>query len=166
LLIAGVAVALVGVLIVLDSIPGIPEEINGMIFLWTISAFFLGVHFRNSKHWWAVIPGGVLFVLGTIVLVQGFNLLDDGYTAFIFFAGLSLIFWYLYFYKHANVNLSWAAIVAVVLSAMALLIILDQLFDDFLGILFPFFLIGIGAWLVYRQRHSLQSKSVDENDKI
>ncbi|MBN2012271.1 hypothetical protein JW960_23275 [candidate division KSB1 bacterium] len=165
LLIIGVSATLIGVIIMLSSFHAMPDDLLGTAFVWIIGAIFIALHFRNSRYWWAIIPGGVLFVIGTIVLIDNYDLLDGSYTPIIFFLGLSAVFWYLYFYRQDGKKFRWPIYPAAALSAMAVIGLLEKHVDNFWSMLIPLCLIGAGFILILRQRGG-QNPAQKSDEKI
>jgi hypothetical protein len=94
----------------------------------------------QRKHWWAVIPAGVLWTLAAIVASENlFPRWDEGP---LFFAGLAGTFGYLFAYERQR----WAVFPAVALLVVG---VLSLSFTG--GWVFPALLIAAGVYAMKRQ---------------
>lgn len=124
-------------------------DLGAAMFLAAIGAGFLIIFFTNREQWWAIIPGGVLFSVAGVVVVDntGFAFLNP---ASVLFIGIGLTFGLLGLMStYLNTNLRWAYIPAAIMLVMGVVI-----FTPFVGALnwvWPLALIGVGAWLVLRR---------------
>jgi hypothetical protein len=127
-------------------IPQIGETWGAALFLGGIGLAFWVVYFTNREHWWAVIPGGVLF---TIALVAGLSSILEGIeTGGVFFLGLGLTFALLSFLPTPEGRMKWALIPAGVLLVMGLLITAAA--TAIINYLWPAALILGGIYLLFR----------------
>ena len=116
----------------------------GSYFLGFIGAGFALTYIRHPKHWWAVIPAGVLFTLSLVAgVTELLPALDPG---FLFFAGISATFGYLYTLPQGGKR--WAIYPAL---ATLILAVLSSSFTG--GWLLPLLLIGGGVYIL-RQKTS------------
>jgi hypothetical protein len=120
-IIPGFALLGLGALILLDELfPRVGEALGGAIFLGGIGLAFWVLYFIKREHWWAVIPGGVLF---TLALIAGLSAVFEGAElGGLFFLGLGLTFALLYFVPTPLGRMKWALIPAAVLVVMGVLI--------------------------------------------
>jgi hypothetical protein len=131
------------------ALAAISEDLAGFYFLGSIGAGFIFTYLQERKHWWAVIPGGVLVTLGTIVAAEEiFPRWDAGG---LFFAGLAATFGYLYAYERKR----WAIYPAVALLVIGLL---GLSFTG--GWVFPALLIAAGVYALSRSTKSVTPSPV------
>jgi len=127
-------------------VPQVGETWGAALFLGGIGLAFWVVYFTNQEHWWAVIPGGVLF---TIALVAGLSSILEGIeTGGVFFLGLGLTFALLSFLPTPEGRMKWALIPAGVLLVMGLLITAAA--TAIINYLWPAALILGGIYLLFR----------------
>lgn len=90
---------LLAMVVILGELPFIPSRwsgaLQGSIFLGGLGLGFLGVYLFRREHWWALIPGGVLLVLGTLPIVSEVHWASD-WIPLIFFGGIGGVFLLLY----------------------------------------------------------------------
>ena len=146
----GTVFVVFGLLSILNATGLFPNEIIGTFFLWGIAALFISSYIRDNDRWWTIIPGGIFLVLGCIVLIDAFNLLSDDLNGFIFLFGLSLVFWFLYLINDEKNKLSWAGIVAPILSVFSFFVLTDIWDNQLSDILFPLSIIFCGVYLIFR----------------
>ncbi len=108
-------------LIALDQFwPQVGDVLGGTIFLSGIGLAFWVIYFINRKHWWAIIPGGVMF---TLALIAGLESVFEGAElGGVFFVGLGLTFAILYLVPTPQGRMKWPLIPAAVLVVMGALI--------------------------------------------
>ena len=138
-------------LIALDQfLPRVGDALGGMIFLGGIGLAFWVIYFLNREHWWAVIPGGVMF---TVALIAGLDAVFEGAeTGGVLFLGLGLTFGLLSFLPTPQGRMKWALIPAAVLLVMGLLITAAT--TGILEYLWPAALIVVGLYLLFRMFRS------------
>ncbi|MGA9349039.1 MAG: hypothetical protein WBW48_09575 [Anaerolineae bacterium] len=137
----------IAALIALDEFwPQVGDAVGGALFLGGIGLAFWVIYFINRKHWWAVIPGGVMF---TLALVAGLESVFEGAEmGGVFFLGLGLTFGLLSFAPTPHGRMKWALIPAAVLLVMGLLI--TAITTGFLDVLFAAALILVGLYFLFR----------------
>ena len=138
-------------LITLDQfLPRVGDALGGTIFLGGIGLAFWVIYFLNREHWWAVIPGGVMF---TVALIAGLDAVFEGAeTGGVLFLGLGLTFGLLSLLPTPQGRMRWALIPAAVLLVMGLLITAAA--TGILEYLWPAALIVVGLYLLFRMfRH-------------
>lgn len=136
--------------------PQVGETWGAALFLGGIGLAFWVVYLTNREHWWAVIPGGVLF---TIALVSGLSSILEGIeTGGVFFLGLGLTFALLAFLPTPEGRMKWALIPAGVLLVMGLLITAAT--TAIINYLWPAALILGGIYLLFR---AFSSRSNQDN---
>jgi hypothetical protein len=146
-IIPGVTLIGLAALIALDQLlPTVGEVAGGALFLGAMGLSFWVIYLTNREHWWAVIPGGVLF---TLALVAGLSSVFDGLeTGGILFLGLGLTFGLLSVVPTPQGQMKWALIPAAVLSVMGLLVLGAAV--SLIGYIWPMALILIGLFLLLR----------------
>ena len=98
------------------------SDIGGAVFLASIGASFIAIFFTNREKWWAIIPGGALLSLASMVLVSqtGIGFLNP---VDVLFIGLGLTFGLLGLMStYLNTNLRWAYIPDAILLVMGIVI--------------------------------------------
>ncbi len=149
-LVVGLILIFLALIMVLDSFAIVTGDLIGSLFFWGVGSFFISIFIKNNGHWWAVIPGGIFLVLGFIVLIDAFNILDEEVFGFIFIFGLSLIFWFLYLIKDEKNKLTWAGIVAMLLTVLSFFVLKNEMDTDLANILFPISIIISGVFVIFR----------------
>lgn len=149
-LIAGLTFIFLSLIMILDSFDFIPSDVFGTLVFWGIGGLFISIFVRNNDRWWGIIPGGVFIVLGFLVLLDAFNILDNDLFGFIFMFGISLIFWFLYLIKDEKNKLHWAGIVAMSLTVFSFFVLKDEMDTTLTNILFPVSIILGGVFLIFR----------------
>lgn len=120
-IIPGFALLGIAVLIALDQfLPQVGEVLGGTLFLGGIGLAFWVIYFVKREHWWAVIPGGVLFTLASIAGLS--SVFEGAELGGVFLLGLGLTFGLLYFVPTPQGRMKWALIPAAVLGVMGALI--------------------------------------------
>jgi len=145
--IPGLALLGIAALIALDEFwPQVGDAVGGTLFLGALGLAFWIIYFINREHWWAVIPGGVLF---TLALIAGLSPIYEGPAmGGVFFLGLGLTFGLLSFLPTPRARMKWALIPAAVLVVIGLLI--TAITTRILDLLFAAALILVGLYLLLR----------------
>jgi hypothetical protein len=119
--IPGLALLGIATLIALDEFwPQVGDAVGGTLFLGALGLAFWIIYFINREHWWAVIPGGVLFTLALVTVAS--YVLGGDWAGGVFFLGLGATFGLLYFVPTPHGRMKWALIPAAVLLVMGVLI--------------------------------------------
>jgi hypothetical protein len=120
-IIPGFALLGLGALIALDEfLPSVGDALGAVIFLGGVGLAFWVIYFMNREHWWAIIPGGVMF---TLALIAGLESVFQGAElGGLLFLGLGVTFGLLYLVPTPQGRLKWALIPAAVLLVMGVLI--------------------------------------------
>lgn len=137
----GILTVLAGVVVLSLRAPG---EIVGALVLWGIALPFLVVYLSNRReHWWALIPGGVMLMVGLmplLALVTGSPNVIGG----VFFLGLAAVFGLIYALNPSGDDRAWAIYPAAVFLAVGVgVAILGSNW-------WPVVLIGLGVLLLLR----------------
>lgn len=147
-LIPAVFCAALGVIIFMENFSGFNEDLSGVILFWAGALVFAYFYINDNKKWWAVIPAGVLFTIGSVVIIETYNLLLYDLEGTVLFLGFGLTFIFLYLQRNEENKLQWAIWPGGILSAIALFIYIQSTdWMDFDFIL-PAILILVGAYLI------------------
>lgn len=140
--------AVLGAGVILESFIPFVSDLLGAGFMLAIFAVFAFVYTREPSQWWAVIPAGVAFTLGIVILVDSFNVMSSDMGGVVFFLGLGLTFYYLWSLRNDNANLSWAIWPSSVLLILAGVVYIDQV--DWLGdeYILPIILVFVGVLII------------------
>jgi len=149
-LVVGIIFLILGTFSILDSFRFISDGFIGVIFLWGLAAIFISIYIRNNKRWWAIIPGGAALILGFLVLVEEYRILDNDYFGFIFLFGMSLVFWFLYLIREDKNKFGWAQIVAIILMVVSFFVLSEEFDSQVTDILFPVSIIVCGGYLIFK----------------
>ncbi|MBC7251038.1 MAG: hypothetical protein H5T62_12235 [Anaerolineae bacterium] len=134
----------VGLIIFLNSVPGMPDEVGATFMLLCISLAFLGIFLGDRNQWWALVPAGVLIVIAIIpIAALG---LPGPVVPGLFFLGLGLVFAVLYLFSFSNPDLRWAKWPVIPLFLTGLLVI----FAAQLLTWWPLLLVLLGLILLVR----------------
>ncbi len=106
---------------------------------------FLNVYFSTRENWWALIPGSTLTAIG-LHIAMGIVLpsVTDFLGGAIIIGGIALSFWMIY---AARRDFWWAIIPAGILSSVALIEILDNVFPR--GEMDGLVVVGIGLTFLF-----------------
>lgn len=146
----GTFLLFLSIIVIVEHMGYLYGDLTGTLVLWSLAAAFLTIFLLKREQWWAIIPGGILFTIGLVVLLESGWYIDQDYYPVILFTGFSLPFWLLYFIRNEKNKLSWAIWPASILLAFAALLLGKVYFWDFDEFFFPGLLILIGGGLVYR----------------
>lgn len=145
--IPGFALLGIATLIALDQFwPELGDIVGGALFLGGIGLAFWVIYFINRKHWWAVIPGGVLFTLALVVGLE--SVFEGAEMGGVFLLGLGLTFGLLSLVPTPRGRMRWALIPAAVLLVIGLLITAAT--TGILEYLWAIALILVGLYLLFR----------------
>ena len=95
-------------------------ELEGWLFLASLASGFLVVFLIHDRHWWALIPAGVLYTLTVIAALEPLLSDRDAAEALVLFGGLSVTFLSLRLLP--SVQQRWAVWPAAGLAFIALLV--------------------------------------------
>ncbi len=126
------------------------EAWAGPLVLGGIGLSFWAVYLARREHWWAIIPGGVLFTLAAVAGIDTvFQRMERRVdTGGVFFVGLGLTFALVGLLPTPRGRMRWAFIPALVLVIMGLFIFAAA--EQLLNYLWPVALILFGLYLVFR----------------
>jgi len=95
---------------------------GGGFFLGALGLAFWVVYLTNRSRWWGIIPGGVLFTLAAISILNDTETLVSLNTDSLFFVGLGLTFLLVALLPNPTGKMEWAYIPAGVLVVMGALL--------------------------------------------
>ena len=108
----------IGILILLSEFfPRQEADWGGAIVLGGIGLSFWLVYLLHREHWWAIIPGGVLFTLAGVTIADAYISNSEG----IFFLGLGLTFCLVGLLSTPHGRMKWAYIPGGILLVMGIL---------------------------------------------
>jgi hypothetical protein len=117
---------------------------SGAIFLAFVGLPFLLIYIFHQRHWWAIIPGGVLLTLAGINLVVDKPAIEGG----LFFLGLALTFGLVYVLPKPAGKLKWALYPAGILLLLGIIVFLGV--TNISGYIWPLALLIGGGYVLYR----------------
>ena len=140
--------AVLGAGVILETFVPFASDLLGAGFMFAIFGVFAFVYTREPAQWWAIIPAGVAFTLGVVILVDTFHVMNSDMSGVVFFLGLGLTFYYLWSLRSDNPNVGWAIWPASVLLILSAIVYIDQ--ADWLGddYIFPLILVIAGVFLI------------------
>jgi len=140
--------AVLGAGLMLESFFPFADDLLGAAFMFSVFAVFAFIYTREPSSWWAVIPAGVCFTLGVVILVDTLQILDSDMGGVIFFLGLGLTFYYLWSLRHERMNLNWAIWPAIVLLFLAVITYIEQVNRLGGDYVFPLILVFVGVVII------------------
>jgi hypothetical protein len=147
-LIPGFTLLGLGVLIGISEYgPRSLDDLAAFIFLGSIGLSFWLIYFLNREHWWAIIPGGVLFSVAIIAGLEQVNVKDDVIVS-IFFLGLAATFGIIAVLPTPYGRMKWAWIPAGIMFLIGA-IIFSAAVSAF-KYLWPVAVIAFGLYILYR----------------
>ncbi len=137
----------IGALIFLNTTaPRISGAWGGSIVLGDLGLGFWLAYLVRRRHWWAIIPGGVLV---TLAIVAGLPKTLTGHVAgAVFFIGLGITFGLVYLLARTPRPMNWALVPALLLTLIGVFVLVSG--SPLLGLLWPLLLILLGGYLVLR----------------
>jgi hypothetical protein len=142
------------------SVVGLADELGGAAFLGAVSLAFWLVYLRNTEHWWAIIPAGVLLTLAGVAAMEG--LAPRAATGGPFFLGLAATFVLVYLLPSGGERMTWALIPAAVLFAVGVLVFLAT--SSLFRYVLPAAAVVGGGYLVFRALRQGEAGEQGETD--
>lgn len=127
----------------------IPGELIGTFVMLAIGAPFLYVYLRDHDNWWALIPAYTMAVIGGLILLAGFNIINGTMVAAYINFAIAAPFLYVYL---TNRNNWWALIPGGIMATIGL-----AFFVAGMAYLIPVFMILVGIYLLVRQTNGKKS---------
>lgn len=121
------------------------DELIATYIMTAIGLPFLYVYLRNRENWWALIPAYTMFVIGIMIGLIGFNILDDLMIPAYIFMAIAVPFLYVYYQNREH---WWALIPGGITGMMGLAFLLSASAAQLVG---PAIMILAGLWLLWRQ---------------
>jgi len=122
------------------------EDLGAAFFMAGLGLAFWIVYFTERENWWAIIPGGVLLTIASVVGLSSAQVEFE--VGGVFFLGLGLTFGLLALLPSAQGRMRWPLIPAAVLLVMGMLITAAA--GDLLKYVWPAALILVGIYVVSR----------------
>lgn len=160
------AAALLGAAIatLMDLDPGGLGQWSGASMIAVLSAGFWAIYLRDHRHWWAVIPAGVLLTVSLVTALAG--TVGGPGSGVAFLLGAALTFVLVAVLPGGASPRWWAWIPAgvLVLAAVAVLASVAEWFAV-LNVLWPIAVIGAGALLIGRALRRRRPPASDPTTK-
>lgn len=122
-------------------------DIGGALFLGSLGLGFFIIYLRTAlREWWAIIPGGVLLTLTSVIFVDSISILNGSLTSSIFMLGLGVTFALVYIAPTPAGRNRWAAIPAGILGAIGLVDLLSN--THLISVVIALGLIAVGIYLL------------------
>ncbi len=145
----------IGVAILIDATGIVDSSLIGTLLFWELAALFTVGYLRNSEKWGLIIPAGILFTLGLIVLMHNQSYVNDDLAGGTFFLGLGLTSGLLYLLH----RLEWARVAAIILILFSGFIYFTTTDSLLANLLLPVTFIALGSYLVLK---SVQNKPINK----
>jgi len=145
---AGIAAMFIGFAILVGSTRILPGQITGAAVLWIIGGLFLRIYLNKRETYWPIIPAGILFTIGLVVALEGFNLIYDVTIGALITFGIAATFGYLYSIRTEQNKLEWAKYPALGMLAVSVLIYFSDRHYGIGPIIFALLLIAAGIGLI------------------
>ena len=148
----------VAVMAFVSTVPGAPRESLTSVLFLALAAAFAVVYIADARNWWAIIPGGILLVLGVIILFSSRLTLNQ--SGVLLFVGIGLVFFLVYLLGPVKREVWWALIPGTALIVSGLFIyVLTEGQEQLLAKLWPLILIIGGLASLGRQLLSARAPS-------
>ncbi|MBX7234577.1 MAG: hypothetical protein K1X65_09355 [Caldilineales bacterium] len=135
--------ALIGLSVVNDNLAG---RFGGPLFLGSIGLGFWVVYLVRREQWWAIIPGGVLWSIGAMLIME--PIMGDENMVGVMFFGMAVTFVLVALLGQPRGKMNWAYIPAGVMLILA--VFLSAGSAQWLSLVFPIALIVGGGFLLLR----------------
>ncbi|MBN2000873.1 hypothetical protein JW935_25205 [candidate division KSB1 bacterium] len=144
----------------------IPVGVLWASLFWCGTISFGLVYQRNNNNWWAIIPAGVLFTLGTTIITSVYDLLDNDMEVVVLFLGFGLTFFTLWSIRNTENKLNWAIFPAIA----QLLLTFFLFFNSWPGLnrrwIFPAVFIAMGIILIFISLKNMNKTKKNEKNGI
>ncbi len=149
-LLVGAMLLFIGSAIFIEATGLVDDDYIAVVLFWGAAGLCGYGFLRNQEKWGWLIPAGVLFTLGTLVILDESRYLDDDLMGGTFFLGVGLTFSLLYLIRNERNRLEWAQIPALFLVLFSGLVYLKTVEVEIGAYLFPSILVATGTYLVLR----------------
>jgi len=147
----GSAFVLVGVMIFIAQNGFLPDQMIGTMWMWLIAGILYWVFQRDqNKNWWVLLFAGPLFVIGLVVLLEGFRLLRGDTIGVLIMLGFAATFVYIYTLRSPERKLDWAKFPAAAFFLIGVFILLAKEFHGAIPFVISGLFILTGLYLIYR----------------
>lgn len=124
------------------------EALMGLLLI-AIAIAFGVVYVANPRNWWAIIPGGILIVVGAVVALS--RRWDTDLLGTLLFVGFGLVFLLVYVLGKPKREVWWALIPSAALIVSGFFIyVLTAGQEQIIAKLWPVLAILLGGWLIGR----------------
>jgi hypothetical protein len=146
--IPGFALLGIGLLIGVDALfPELADSAGGGLFLSSLSLAFIAVLLRTGgEQWWAVIPGGILLILGLLLGVEPY--IGEDAFAGTFLLGIAATFALVYILPFPEGETTWALIPAGILAVIGTIVLASA--TAWANLIWPIVLIAAGLFILLR----------------
>jgi hypothetical protein len=135
------------------------EVLTSLLFLALAIAFAI-VYLADPHNWWAIIPGGILLVIGAVVLLN--QRLSPDLLGALLFVGIGLVFCLVYLLGPVKREVWWALIPGIALITSGLFIyVLTAGREQLLAKLWPLVPVGGGLFLLGRALARVRATPVE-----
>lgn len=159
---AGALFGIAGLIALGRLAPALASAFGGSFFLGSLSLGFWLIYATHRRHWWAIIPGGVLITLAAVAGAGRF--MGGNLGGVLFFLGLSATFGALYLLPADKAQTRWALIPAAICLGLALVVLASL--TAIAGVIWPLALILLGLYLLIRSRREGQPSLAAQKDNV
>ncbi|MBX3011171.1 MAG: hypothetical protein KF832_06665 [Caldilineaceae bacterium] len=149
-LIPGWTMVALALMLLLSTLPEPPMRLIAALLFWGLGVAFVQIYWtQRIEHWWAIIPGGFMLVLGCIIAISGV-VTDLEILSALLFTGMGAVFYLLYLLSRQT-RQWWALIPASVLSLFGILVAVAQVGTGTSAMRWwPLLLILLGLFIGWR----------------
>lgn len=142
-LIPAMVLIAIGAVIALENLDiNLNNRFEALVLFGLVGLAFWLIYINDHKHWWAIIPGGVLWSFGAASFIGEGALGND----FIFFFGLGLTFFLVYLLPNPFKKMKWALIPAGIFAGIGIIVSLTS--GGWLSYISPAMLVIAGIALL------------------
>jgi hypothetical protein len=162
-LIIGILIIFFGVLALLANLNVIDKNVIVAVILWIIAIGFLFIYLKFNQHWWAIIPAGVFFTIGTMVFIDALYLLRHNMRGVVFFLGISFTFFSVWSQSSPAIQLRWARYPAMACLTVAFFLFLEATPSLGVKLFIPVILLSTGVYIVVRSLRTFYHKESENS---
>jgi hypothetical protein len=161
----GSALVVVGAIIFIAESRFLPDEMIGTLWLWLGAGVLYRIYQRNAKNWWVLLFAGPMFVIGAVVMLEGFRLVRGDTIGVLIMLGFAGTFAYVYSLRAPERKLDWAKYPAIGFFLIAVFILLANEMEGAIPFVISGLFIAGGLYLIYRTvRADFGSSAPSENN--